>query len=52
MEDKKEFHRALARTAVPITLQSLLQSSFSVVDQVMVGQLGSVSIAGIGLGQN
>lgn len=49
MEDKKEFHRALARTAVPITLQSLLQSSFSVVDQVMVGQLGSVSIAGIGL---
>ena len=28
----------------------MLQSSFSVVDQVMTGQLGSVSIAGIGLG--
>lgn len=49
MEDRKEFRRELGRTAVPITLQSLLQSSFGVVDQVMVGQLGSVSIAGIGL---
>lgn len=49
MEDRKEFRRELGRMAVPITLQSLLQSSFGVVDQVMVGQLGSVSIAGIGL---
>lgn len=36
--------------AIPVTLQSLLQSSFSVIDQVMIGQLGSESIAGIGLG--
>lgn len=35
--------------AVPVTLQSLLQSSFSVIDQIMTGQLGSVNIAGIGL---
>lgn len=49
MNDKKEFHESLLKIAVPITLQSLLQSSFSVVDQIMTGQLGSVSIAGIGL---
>lgn len=34
---------------MPVTLQSLLQSSFSVVDQIMTGQLGSTSIAAIGL---
>lgn len=49
MDNRKEFHTALLKIAVPVTLQSLLQSSFSVVDQIMTGQLGSVSIAGIGL---
>lgn len=49
MNDRKDFHKALLKIAVPVTLQSLLQSSFSVADQVMTGQLGSVSIAGIGL---
>jgi len=49
MNDRKDFQSTLLKIAVPITLQSLLQSSFSVVDQVMTGQLGSVSIAGIGL---
>lgn len=44
------FQKSLLTIAVPITLQSLLQSSFSVIDQVMIGQLGSESIAGIGLG--
>ena len=46
----KEFRQAIFKIAFPVTLQSLLQSSFSVVDQVMIGQLGSGSIAGIGLG--
>lgn len=44
------FRKSLLTIAVPVTLQSLLQSSFSVIDQVMIGQLGSESIAGIGLG--
>lgn len=35
--------------AIPVALQSMLQSSFSIVDQIMIGQLGSVSIAGVGL---
>ncbi len=46
----KEFRKELLEIAVPVTLQCLFQSSFSVVDQIMTGQLGSVNIAGIGLG--
>lgn len=47
---KNEFRTDLIGIALPVTLQSLLQSSFGMVDQVMIGQLGSESIAGIGLG--
>lgn len=47
---RKEFRTELLQIAVPVTLQCLMQSSFSVVDQIMTGQLGSISIAGIGLG--
>jgi len=36
--------------ALPISIQSLFQSSFSVIDQMMVGSLGESSIASIGLG--
>lgn len=51
MEKKKNGFRAdLIGIALPVTLQSLLQSSFGMVDQIMIGQLGSESIAGIGLG--
>lgn len=44
------FKEAIIKTAMPITLQSLFQASFGVVDQIMTGQLGSVAVAGIGLG--
>lgn len=47
---EKGFRADLISIALPVTLQSLLQSSFSMVDQIMIGQLGSASIAGIGLG--
>ncbi len=46
----KQFRKDLISIALPVTLQSLLQSSFGIVDQIMIGQLGSESIAGIGLG--
>lgn len=49
-EERKKFQQELLQIAVPVTLQCLMQSSFSVVDQIMTGQLGSISIAGIGLG--
>lgn len=49
MEHSKSFFRAVGALAVPAALQSLLQSSFSIVDQIMIGQLGSVSMAGVGI---
>ncbi len=50
MEREQPFYRLVIKIALPVTLQSLLQSSFSMIDQIMTGQLGSESIAGIGLG--
>lgn len=47
---ENSFKLSVIKIALPVTLQSLLQSSFSVVDQMMIGQLGENSIAGIGLG--
>lgn len=47
---QNKFGRTAAAIALPVTLQSLLQSSFSVIDQLMIGRLGSGSIAGVGLG--
>ena len=43
-EENRIFLRELKALALPVTLQCLLQSSFSVVDQVMTGQLGSVDL--------
>lgn len=50
MDKQKTFYKSIIAIALPVTLQSLLQSSFSVIDQVMIGKLGSSSIAGTGLG--
>lgn len=49
MKKNNSFLRTVCNLAVPVTLQSMLQSSFSIVDQIMIGQLGSVSVAGVGL---
>lgn len=49
MKYKDSFVHTVCALAVPVALQSMLQSSFSIVDQIMIGQLGSVSIAGVGL---
>lgn len=49
MKEKNNFFMSVCKIAVPVTLQSILQSSFSVVDQIMIGQLGSTSVAGVGL---
>ena len=35
-----KFMRSLCKIAIPVTLLSMLQASFSIVDQVMIGQLG------------
>lgn len=49
-QTKKTLLKSILTIAVPISLQSLFQSSLSVIDQIMVGQLGTESITSIGLG--
>lgn len=49
MKQNQTFFRTVCTLAIPVALQSMLQSSFSIVDQIMIGQLGSVSVAGVGL---
>lgn len=49
MKRKETFFRTVCSLAIPVALQSMLQSSFSMVDQVMIGQLGEISVAGVGL---
>ena len=46
MSDKK-FLQDVLRISIPVALQSMLQSSFSMVDQIMVGQLGDKSVAAV-----
>lgn len=46
---KDKFLKAVCSLAIPVALQSMLQSSFSMVDQIMIGQLGEISVAGVGL---
>lgn len=45
---KQSFLESVCKIAMPVALQSMLQASFSIVDQIMIGQLGSVSVAGVG----
>lgn len=45
----KSFFNSVIKIAVPVALQCMLQASFSIVDQVMVGSLGSVSVAAVGI---
>lgn len=44
-----KFYKTLLKIAIPVTLQSMLQASFSIIDQVMIGQLGEASISSVGL---
>lgn len=49
MKEKNTFLKSVCNIAIPVMLQCMLQSSFSMIDQIMIGQLGSESIAAIGL---
>lgn len=46
---EKGFGKTVGAIAVPVAMQCMLQSSFSIVDQIMIGKLGEVSIAAVGL---
>ncbi len=47
--ENKEFIKLLTSTAVPVVFQNLLQNSLSFADTIMIGQLGEISIAAVGL---
>ena len=44
-----DFWRITLRLAIPIALQNLLISSFSLIDTLMVGQLGDVALSAVGM---
>lgn len=48
--ENKLYMKEILAIGLPVTLQSIFQASYSFVDQLMVGTLGTVSIAGSGLG--
>ena len=45
----RRFWRTMLPLALPIALQNLLMTSFRLVDTIMIGKLGDVSIAAVGL---
>ena len=49
MKSNNHFFQSVCALAIPVALQSMLQSSFSMVDQIMIGQLGEIQVAGVGL---
>ncbi|WP_261794299.1 MATE family efflux transporter, partial [Treponema pectinovorum] len=46
----KGFYRTLFALAIPIILQNLMQTFVNMLDTIMVGRLGAVEIAAVGLG--
>lgn len=49
MKQKDSFLSSVCTIAIPAALQSMLQSSFGIVDQIMIGQMGTVPVAAVGL---
>lgn len=48
MNGKDNFFATVCNLAIPVALQSMLQASFSIIDQIMIGQLGTVNVAAVG----
>ncbi|GBF74140.1 MATE family efflux transporter [Paenibacillus sp. 598K] len=44
-----DFYKNLYKIAIPIALQSLIMAALNMTDQLMVGQLGDVAIASVGM---
>lgn len=49
MSARKSFYQSAYKIAVPVTLQSLLMALLNLTDQLMVGQLGDVAVASVGI---
>ncbi|MWC26991.1 MATE family efflux transporter [Paenibacillus sp. MMS18-CY102] len=49
MNERQSFYKNIYKIAIPVTLQSLLMSLLYLTDQLMIGQLGDVAIASVGM---
>ena len=47
--DKKQLYKTLAVVVLPISLQQLISSSLSLVDNLMIGSMGEAELAAVGL---
>jgi len=48
-DENQQFYRTMVTIAAPIALQSLIGTSLNMVDTMMIGSLGSESIAAVGI---
>lgn len=48
-EENKKFYKTLVMLCVPIIIQNLISSLINMIDTVMVGGLGEISVASIGI---
>ena len=48
-EDNKKFYKTLITLCIPIIIQNLLSNLINMVDTIMVGGLGEISVASIGI---
>ena len=47
--ENRQFYKRLLQLAIPITLQNVIMSSLNLVDTVMIGQIGEIEVAAVGL---
>ena len=47
--NKRNFYKSFLLLALPMALQSMLTTSVNLIDNIMIGQLGDVTIAAVGL---
>jgi putative MATE family efflux protein len=50
--DNREFYRRLFAVALPIMLQNLVNALVNMADTIMIGRLGTVELAAVGIGNN
>ena len=48
-DNNKKFYKLLISLCIPIIIQNLLSNLINMIDTVMVGGLGEVSVASIGI---
>jgi putative MATE family efflux protein len=51
-KNKGGTYRDIFNLALPVSLESVFQTSFSLIDQIIVGSLGAVAVAAVGLSNN